>query len=71
MSSFTGAEQADGLRCGGDRSENAEAPHEPNVLHGTVLLSHTTYDTGLEIEVRRGLLMFQKMFQRQSGKSFT
>lgn len=39
--SFAGAEQADGLRRGGDRSENAEAAHQPDVLHGTVLLTHT------------------------------
>lgn len=48
MPSFAGAEQADRLRRGGDRSENAEAPHEPDVLHGTVLLSHTMHDAGLE-----------------------
>lgn len=51
MSPFTSAEQADGLRRGGDRSENAEASHEPDVLHSTVLLSDTRHDTGLEIDI--------------------
>lgn len=50
MSSFTGAKQADRLRRGGDGSENAEASHEPNVLHSTVLLPDTRHNTGLEIE---------------------
>lgn len=38
MSSFTGAEQTDGLWCRGDTGEDAEAAHEPDVLDSTVLL---------------------------------
>ena len=42
MSSFTGAEQTDGLWCGWDRCEDAEAAHQPYILDSTVLLVDKT-----------------------------
>lgn len=38
---FTSAEQTDRLWSGGDGCEDAEATHQPHILHSTVLLTDT------------------------------
>lgn len=50
---FTGTEQTDGLWCRGNRCKDAEATHQPDILHSTVLLE---IHTDLVLVLQRALL---------------